>query len=160
VTKKHIRSPKEAQLDFFVGDWHNSGRVMPGPFGPGGAITGSTSYQWAVGNKWLQFTSLLDLPGMGQYEVHGGVAFNVQSGKYDAYAANNLGNLMVYEGEWTDEHTLVFVHTHPTPAGKARLIYRKQPDGSIQMQSDQRDESGDFKTYFETNLMKAVPSHA
>ena len=65
MTKKRTRSPQEAQLDFFAGHWQNSGRVLPGPFGPEGAITGSTEYQWAVGDKRLQFTTRLDLPDLG-----------------------------------------------------------------------------------------------
>jgi hypothetical protein len=148
------RSKEEGMLDFFVGDWHNAGQVVPGPFGPGGKVTGSTTYQWGVGGKWLLYTSQLDLPGLGRYEVHGGVTFNSQGRRYDAFAANSLGNLMIYRGEWSDDETLVFTLTHPEPAGRARVVYHMLPGGPIKMRSEQRADGGDFKVYFETELVR------
>ena len=152
--KQKKRLAKEERLDIFVGNWQNSGRVMPGSFGPGGKVVGTTSYGWAVGGKWLQFTSNLELPGMGKYEVQGGVVFNHQTDKYDAYAANNLGILMVYEGDWVDETTLEFLLTHPHPVGRVRIVYQILPNGSIQMNSDSLGHSGKFETYFETALVR------
>jgi hypothetical protein len=152
--KQHIKSPEEKRLDIFVGRWNNTGHVMPGPFGPGGEIIGTTSYKWALGDKWLQYTSRLELPGMGKYEVQGGVVHNNRTGKYDAYAVNNLGTLMVYEGEWLDETTLVFLLTYPTPAGRARIVYRTLPNSSIQMNSDRLAKNGKFETYFETEMVQ------
>ena len=151
---QRIRLPEEECLDFFVGNWQNSGKVIPGSFGPGGQVVGTTSYVWAVGGKWLQYISKLDLPGMGRYEVQGGVVFNSQTKKYEAYAVNNIGTLMVYDGDWVDNTTLVFMLTYPIPAGRARVVYQKQPNGSIQMKSDKLLESGEFETYFETNLFR------
>lgn len=147
------RSAEEELLTVFVGQWRNSGRVTPGPFGPGGEITGKTLYKWAVGHKWLQYISRLELPGMGEYVVQGGVVYNDRTGKYDAYAANSLGNLMVYEGEWVNETTLVFLHTHPLPVGRARIVYRILPEGAIRMESDRLKENDKFETYFETKMV-------
>ena len=147
-----IKTPEEEMLDLFVGHWQNTGHLTPGPFGPGGEITGTTSYGWGVGGKWLQYTSLLILPGLGNYEVHGGVVYNSQIGKYDDYAVNNLGALMIYQGEWTGDTMLVFTLTYPVPAGGARVVYRKLPGGSIRMCSDRKTESGEYETYFETEM--------
>jgi hypothetical protein len=152
--RKQNRSAEEELLDIFIGQWHNSGRVTPGPFGPGGEISGTTAYKWAIGDMWLQYISRLILPGMGKYEVQGGVVYNNRTGKYDAYAANNLGNLMVYEGEWVNETTLVFLHTHPLPAGRARIVYRILPEGAIRMESDRLAENDKFETYFETEMVQ------
>jgi Protein of unknown function (DUF1579) len=152
--KQPIRSPQEERLDFFVGNWKNSGKLMPGSLGPGGDIVGTTSYAWAVGGKWLQYTSNLELPHMGKYEVQGGVVFNNQTKKYEAYAVNSTGALMVYKGDWIDKNTLVFLLTYPPPADQARIVYHKLPDGSIQMKSDQLQEDGEFETYFETYLVR------
>ena len=147
------RSVEEGMIEFFVGDWNNSGNVLPGSFGPGGPTTGETSYHWDVGGKWLLYVSRLELPGLGEYEVHGGVAFNSRVGKYDAYAINNLGNLLVYEGEWVDDATLIFTLVHPK-AGSARVIYQKLSDGSIKMLSENASEEGKFVPYFETNFVR------
>jgi hypothetical protein len=149
------RSAEEERLVFFVGDWLNSGHVSPGPFGPGGSVSGSTSYHWDVGGKWLLYVSRLQLPGLGAYEVQGGVAFNAGAAKYDAYAINNLGNLLVYEGEWTDDATLVFSLVHPRSQGRARVVYRKLPDGAFTMTSESAPEEGDFVPYFETSFARS-----
>lgn len=149
------RSAEEEKLGFFVGDWSNSGKVSPGPLGPGGPATGETSYRWDVGGKWLLYTSRLQLPGLGEYEVHGGVAFNGRAGKYDAYAINSLGNLLVYEGEWVDDATLLFSLVHPRSRGRAQVVYRKLPDGSFKMTSENAPEEGDFVPYFETSFARS-----
>jgi predicted enzyme related to lactoylglutathione lyase len=144
-------------LDVFVGDWNNAGQLFPSPSGPGGPAAGQTSYRWGVGGKWLLYTSRLNLPGLGKYVVHGGVAFHKQSGKYDAYAINTLGSLLVYEGEWTDSEqhedaVLVFTLVHPPPHGRARVVYRVRPDGSFTMTSENATPQGTFAPYFECDF--------
>ena len=121
--------------------------------GAGGPISGTTDYGWEMNGKWLLYTSRLDLPVVGPYEVRGGVSVRSAGDRYDAYAVNSLGNLMVYEGQWSDETTLIFALTHPTP-GRARAVYRVLPDGSVQMCSEQKDEKGHFVPYFETELAR------
>ena len=145
-----VKTPEEEILDIFVGKWQNSGHLTPGPFGPGGEITGETTYAWGLGGVVLHYTSILDLPGMGYYEVQGGVLYNLQTGKYDAYAVNSLGALLMYQGEWTDDTTLSLTLVYPGPAGSARVIYHKLPEGFLRMCSDRKTGSGEFETYFET----------
>jgi hypothetical protein len=149
------RSAEEQVLEFLVGEWNNSGHMSPGPFGPGGPAAGETSYHWAVGGKWLLYTSRLELPGLGSYEVHGGVAFNRRAGKYEAYAINSLGNLLVYEGEWTDETTLVFMLVHPPPRDRARVVYHQLSDGSFKMTSENASGEKEFVPYFEISYVRA-----
>lgn len=151
---KSSREPEGQRLDCFVGDWQDSGQVLPGPFGPGGVTHGRTTYRWQVGGKWLVYTSRMAIPGVGEYEVHGGVTFNGQTGKYDAFAANSLGNLIVYEGVWTDRTTLVFAHTHPPPAGRSRIVYHTLDDGSIHMSSERVTEDGGYEAYFQTKMTR------
>ena len=150
------QSPDEERLAFFVGDWDNSGRALPGPTGPGGPVSGSTSYRWGNGGKWLLYTSRLNLPVVGAYEVHGGVIWNSHRGKYDAYAANSLGNLMVYEGEWADDATLVLTLVHPKP-GAARVVYRKLPDGVFGMTSENVSADGEFAIHVELGFVRSQP---
>ena len=149
------KSVEEETLEFFFGDWNNSGHVSPGPFGPGGPTTGKTSYHWDVRGRWLLYDSRLELPGAEGYEVYGGVRFNGRVGKYDAYAINSLGNLLVYEGEWTDDATLVFTLVYPKSQRRARVVYRKLPDGSFKMTAENASEEGKFLPYFETVFDRA-----
>jgi hypothetical protein len=148
------RTEEEARLGFFVGDWTNSGQVAPGAFGPGGPTSGETRYRWDVGGKWLLYQSHLELPGLGEYEVRGGIAHNARAGNYDAFAVNNLGNLLVYRGAWTDETTLVFALVYPPSDSPARVVYRKLPDGSFTMASETAAENGEFVAYFQTDFVR------
>jgi hypothetical protein len=145
---------QQERLDCFVGKWRNSGQTQPGPFGPGGATAGRTAYRWEMGGKWLVYTSHLDIPGMGEYEVRGGVAFDGQADRYDAFAINTLGKLIVYEGVWTDQATLVFTQSHPLPAGRSRIVYRILSGDSMRMSSELLTESGDWKAYFDTEMTR------
>ena len=146
--------PMKGRLQVFVGRWRNTGHLRPGPMGPGGPISGTTAYGWEMNGKWLLYTSRLDLPGMGPYEVRGGVTVRGTGDRYDAYAVNSLGDLMVYDGQWSDETALIFTLVHPA-SGKARVVYRVQPGGWIQMRSEQKDEKGHFVPYFETTMAPA-----
>lgn len=143
---------ESAKLDFLVGNWKNTGETIPGPFGPGGQISGTTEFHWDLGEKWLLYRSKLDLPGMGAYEVFGGLGFNDQTQKYQAFAINTLGLLMIYDGEWEDEATLTFTLTNPESPGSSRVIYRKLPGGMVQMSSERLGEKGAFEVYFETTM--------
>lgn len=150
------KSDEDMLLDFFVGEWQIKGRLLPDSASPGGPSDGSVTYRWDVGDKWLLYVSRQDFPGLGMYEVHGGVAFNVQNGKYDAYAVNSIGYLLVYEGEWSDEDTLVLDLVYPEAIGGARIVYRKLADGSISMSSENQTEEGGFRAYFEAVLTRAT----
>jgi hypothetical protein len=144
----------EEMLEFLVGQWNNTGHMSPGPFGPGGPAVGETNYHWAVGDRWLLYISRLELPVLGNYEVRGGVAFNCQLGRYDAYAINSLGNLLVYEGTWTDDNTLVFMLVHPPPCDRARVVYHRLTGGSFKMTSENASEEGQFEAYFEIDYVR------
>lgn len=141
-----------SRLDFLLGKWTNHGKITPGVFGPGGEISGSTNFHWGVGGIWMLYTSQLDLPGLGAYEVHGGFNYLQQAGVYQAYAVNSLGNLMIYQGDWQEEHTLVFTLTNPGSEGSSRVVYTRQVDGSVLMKSEHLASNGDYEAYFETNL--------
>jgi hypothetical protein len=147
--------PELARLDFLVGDWSNTGQVFPGPFGPGGPVTGQSEYRRELGGAWLMYVSRLHLPGLGRYEVQGGATFDRAAGKYRAYAANNLGVLIAYDGAWDDEARLVFTAAYPPSPNGARVIYQKLPDGSVKFISERSVNGGPFEAYFETTLARA-----
>lgn len=152
ITDSDPRTPEAARLDFFVGDWQNTGTIYPGPFGPGGDSTGATTYRWEMGGVWLMYDSRLTLPGMGEYRVQGGVTYDRRAGQYRAFAFNSLGVLLVYDGHWEGADRLVFDLVHPQPQGGSRVVYIKNPDGSIQMNSETSTDGTNYKPYFETTL--------
>jgi hypothetical protein len=69
-----MQSPEEARLEFLVGEWVSSDRSYAGPNGPGGTSEGLASYRWEVGGKWLIYDFRSTIPGLGPYEVRGGVS--------------------------------------------------------------------------------------
>ena len=153
MNKPNAELNSVAGLEFLVGEWRNTGQVPQGAFGPGGLVEGKTIFHWGVGNEWLLYLSRLVLPGLGEYEVQGGFNFKPRTARYQAYAINSLGNMMIYDGEWVDEHTLVFTLINPGKEGSGRVMYIKQPQGSVIMRSERSTENGDFAVYFET-IMK------
>jgi hypothetical protein len=150
-----MRSPEETKLNFLVGSWSSSDRTFPGPGGPGGTSQGTATYAWELGGKWLNYRFRTLLPGLGGYEVHGGIAFENETSQYRAYAINNLGNLLVYDGSWETDQRLVFTLVYPQPQGDTRVSYTKDPSGSVRMTSERPRKEGGRETYFETVLSRA-----
>lgn len=148
------RSPEEARLDFLVGEWISSDRTYPGPAGPGGCSEGRASYRWEVGDKWLTYDFRTTLPGVGPYAVRGGVACAVTGKKYHAYAVNNHGNLLLYEGFWQDDTVLVFTLVYPERQPDTRISYISRTDGTVQMTSERPSADGGRELYFETRLSR------
>lgn len=141
-------------LDVFVGHWNNTGVVYPGRFGDGGTSTGSTIYHWDEYHVWLQYTSKLQLPGMGEYHVGGGVSYDDKADQYIAFAYNNMRSLLTYRGFWEDDHTLIFLSTFPHQ-NTARIVYQVSGKGDITMKSQALGDDGEYGTYFETMMTAA-----
>lgn len=141
-------------LDGFVGDWRNSGVVHRGRFGPGGEVSGETRFHWQMQGRWLCFDSRLQLPGMGAYQVQGGVTLD-DDGGYRSWAANNLGNLLVYEGRLEGGDTLFFDQVHPAGSPRARVVYVLPGDGRLLMRSEVSTNDESWTPYFETTMTRA-----
>ena len=152
------RTAAEILLDSFVGNWHNAGVMQPGRFGAGGDISGETCFRWQLQARWLCFDSRLELPGMGAYQVQGGVAWDDDAGLYRSWAANNLGNLLVYEGRLEDGPSLVFDQIHPPGEWRARVVYTLPGvpgDGRLLMRSETSADGLSYTPYFETTMTRA-----
>ena len=147
-------APAAHLLDEFVGAWHNCGVVHPGRFGPGGEISGETRFHWQMQGRWLCFDSRLQLPGMGEYQVQGGVTRN-DDGSYRSWAANNLGNLLVYNGRLEQETRLIFDQVHPVGEQRARVVYSLPGDGRLLMRSENSADGRTWSPYFETIMTRA-----
>ena len=156
MSETRERTPAERLLDAFVGDWRNSGSVQPGRFGPGGNISGETSFRWQLHKRWLCYDSRLQLPGMGAYQVQGGVTHDDNAGMYRAWAANNVGKLLVYEGCLEDKIRLVFDQVHPPSPQRARVIYTLPGDGRLLMSSETSADGLTFTPYFETTMTRIM----
>lgn len=140
-------------LDGFVGDWRNSGVVHRGRFGPGGEVSGETRFHWQMQGRWLCFDSRLHLPGMGEYQVQGGVAV-AEDGGYRSWAANSLGVLLVYEGRLEAGDTLLFDQVHPASDSRARVVYALPGDGTLLMRSEVSADGETWSAYFETTMTR------
>lgn len=145
------------KLKFLEGSWVNTGNVAAGLFGPGGASLGSSVYSWNINNTWLMYKSELTLPGFGIYEVRGGISFDSKKSCYIAFAANSMGNLLIYDGSWEANSRLELMQVFPLPGGLTRVRYQKSDDGTIWMFSDRKTEAGNFETYFETTFKPNAP---
>jgi hypothetical protein len=160
ITQENQHLAEMSKLDFLIGEWQNSGKVSPGPFGPGGLCTGTTTYSWEMNKRWQLYKSFLTLPGLGAYEVRGGVSFDTKAQKYSAFAFNSMGVLLVYDGTWEDEKTLIFDLVFPNDAKnsvRSRVVYKKHSIGKIQMTSERSINDAPYEAYFET-ILSAQPS--
>lgn len=45
--------PELKKLDYFAGNWKSDGEMKPGPFGPGGKISGTDHNEWMKGGFFL-----------------------------------------------------------------------------------------------------------
>jgi hypothetical protein len=103
---------------------------------------------------WLQYEFRTDLPGLGPYEVHGGVAHDAAAGEYRAYSVNSFGKLLLHAGCWESDDTLTFTLVYPEREIDTRVSYTKLPDGRIRMTSERPAAGGGREIYFETILSR------
>jgi len=104
--------------------------------------------------RWLCFESRLQMPGMGEYQVQGGVTLD-DDGGYRSWAANSPGNLLVYEGRLEGGQALTFDQVHPPGAQRARVVYTLAGDGCLLMRSENSADGRAWSVYFETVMERA-----
>ncbi len=155
MNETQAETQEERLLDGFVGDWVNSGVVHPGRFGPGGSVSGQTAFRRQLHGRWLCFDSRLQLPGMGAYQVQGGVTWDAADDCYRSWAANSLGILLVYDGRLEAGRRLVFDQIHPPSPQRARVVYTLGADDRLHMSSQTSADGVTFTTYFETTMTRA-----
>jgi hypothetical protein len=141
-----------SRLDFLCGEWRSTDYSYSEPGGEAVLSTGSASYEWDVGGKWLLYKFQTQLPEIGIYNVHGGFTYESSSGKYKAFAVNSLGLLMVYDGAWESEAKIVFSLVYPQFQPDVRVSYTLHPGGKVQMISERPAVNGGREIYFETFL--------
>jgi len=147
-----MKYPELSKLEFLIGDWRSTDRSYPAQGMEAGTSHGLAVYHWDLGRSWILYLFRTSLPGMGAYEVHGGFTYDPRVKLYKAFAANSLGLLMVYDGDWETEDKLVFSLIHPQVQPDTRVSYQKLADGKVQMRSERPAEGGGRELYFETFL--------
>jgi hypothetical protein len=148
----------DARLDFFVGEWTSRNVHHASPFGPAGTSTGTARYQWAMDGVWLQYESRFDVPGLGPYEVRGGVAVDLRVAGYRAFAYNSLGVVVEYVGDWESETRLVLTAVRSMPVPGTRVVYEQRSDGTVLFLAEREAEGGSWVAYFESELTRAPPA--
>jgi hypothetical protein len=82
--------PEHQRLDYFAGTWKSDGEMKPGPFGPGGAMSGTVICEWFEGGFHLLCRSQGDGP-MGETYALGIMGYNAASKRYTYYGIDNTG---------------------------------------------------------------------
>jgi hypothetical protein len=142
---------RDARLEFLVGVWAARNTHHASPHGPAGSSVGEALYRWELGGAWLLYESRFEAPGLGRYEVRGGVAPE-PSGGYRAFAFNSLGALIEYEGRWENDARLVFTALRTPPGRGARVAYERLADGRVRFVAASEGPDGRFAPYFESLL--------
>lgn len=141
-----------SRLDFLCGEWDSTDYSYSQPCGETTLSAGTASYHWDLRGKWLLYKFQTQLPGIGNYQVHGGFTYDSSSGKYKGFAINSLGLLMVYDGAWVSEAIIVFSLVYPQLQPDVRVSYTLHTGGKVQMTSERPAANGGREIYFETFL--------
>ncbi|HET8648171.1 MAG TPA: DUF1579 family protein, partial [Vicinamibacteria bacterium] len=104
--------PETRKLGYFVGTWRGQSQMKPGPFGPGGRITGTDTCEWFAGGFHLICRS----QGTGVRGTFRGMSimsWNAQEKAYSYYAFDHKGTTEVARGTfdgttwtWSSDSTL------------------------------------------------------
>jgi hypothetical protein len=85
--------PEHQKLSYFVGNWTSEGEVKPGPFGPGGKMSGKDRCEWLEG----RFAVVCHNEGkgpMGPMKGIGILSYSSEEKVYTYYGMDNSGMVM------------------------------------------------------------------
>ena len=85
--------PEAAKLAYFVGNWTSEGELKPGPFGPGGKITGKDTCEWFEGKFSVICRSEGKAP-TGPMKSIGILSYSPEEKVYTYYGTDNSGMVM------------------------------------------------------------------
>jgi hypothetical protein len=106
--------PEHEKLGFFIGRWRSESDMKPGPMGPGGKVTGTSSCDWFSGNFYV----VCNADGRGPtspMKSHWIMGYSGEKQRYTYYGIDNTGMggdviaLGVVAGQtwsWTGEGTM------------------------------------------------------
>jgi len=108
------RAPAEfAQLDFFVGTWHCSGKAFASPMGPEHATTASVNTAKAVDGHWLHVTYDEHKTAANPVPYHVGVYMGYDAGKKEFVqgCVDNMGGYCTENSQGWSGDTISFEGT-------------------------------------------------
>jgi hypothetical protein len=85
--------PEHQKLAYFVGNWTSEGEMKPGPFGPGGKMSGKDRCEWLEG----RFAVVCHNEGkgpMGPMKGIGILSYSSEEKVYTYYGMDNSGMVM------------------------------------------------------------------
>lgn len=105
-------APELKRLSFFQGTWKVEGEMKPGPFGPGGKMTGTDRAAWDLSRFFLVTHSDMSGGGMNGKSVSY-LGYDTQKKQYTYDAFNSFGEAEHATGTvsdknwtWTSESTM------------------------------------------------------
>jgi hypothetical protein len=105
-------APELKRLAFFQGTWKVEGEMKPGPFGPGGKMSGTDRAAWDLGRAFLVTHSTMSGAGMNGTGVSY-LGYDTQKKQYTYDAFNSFGQAEHATGTvndktwtWTSESTM------------------------------------------------------
>jgi hypothetical protein len=87
---KPTPAPEVKKLDYFAGTWKSEGELKPGPFGPGGKLSGVDHNEWMAGHFFLVFHSTNASP-MGHVAGTAYMGYSTEDKAYTYDAFNSMG---------------------------------------------------------------------
>ena len=82
--------PEVQKLAMFAGRWTSTGDMKPGPMGPGGKMTSTSTCEWFSGGFYLVCRSDGTTPG-GPLQGLGILGYNSERKRYTYYGIDNSG---------------------------------------------------------------------
>jgi hypothetical protein len=82
--------PEHQKLAYFAGRWRSEGEMKPGPMGPGGKMTGTSTCEWFKGGFHLVCRSDGTGPG-GAMQGLGILGYSSERKRYTYYGIDNSG---------------------------------------------------------------------
>ncbi len=142
------------KLDYFAGTWKLDGETKPGPFGPGGKITGTEHNQWMDGNFFL--VSHSEMKGaMGSGKGLAVFGYNPDEKVYTYHEFNSMGEADQAKGTlegdtwtWTNESKM------QDKTYKGRFTVKTESPTAYNFKFEMQPEGGDWATVMEGKATK------
>jgi len=135
--------PEQAQLDYFVGQWHCNGTAFASPMGPEHKTTAMLRASKAVGDRWLHITYDEDKSAQNPTPYHAGLYLGYDAGKktivsncYDVMGGHCSesgtgwnGDALVLEGTAEGDGNTTPVRETLTRKGPNELVHSGEMQG-------------------------------
>ena len=82
--------PEHQKLAYFAGRWNSVGEMKPGPMGPGGRMTGTSTCEWFAGGFYLVCRSE-GRSAAGPMQSLGIMGYSTERKRYTYYGIDNSG---------------------------------------------------------------------